>query len=518
MDEVPPTPEAVPEPPAPEPEPPPRKRGWAALAWLVILAVVGVIVWGRSVPDRGGDPEREDRLSLVVFELQARYLVGAADFMGRTTAYQQAQPFNRGALPQRMRFIALAGELGGPAAAISELEQLDKLLAEHRDRARMTPEQDRARAALAALYQDYADLKVDAPSVGPEDRALIRRELEWFGDLALAYRGVAVPRAPFVAAAGPALAAALGPALDPERIARREEVLEPAERTFATLLGSVCAGVFLGLCGFVGLILLIVLAATGTAKGGVQTGSPHGGVYAETFALWMVLFVGLSVLASSLPAEWGGIPLTGGAMLLSLGVLAWPVLRGVPWRQVRADVGLTAGRSPALEPLLGVAAYVMSLPLLALGFIVTLFLMSLQREVSTLEGDPFAPAGGPAHPIIGPLADGDWGVRLQILFLASVVAPIVEETMFRGVLYRHLREASGKLGTVVSLLLSGAVVSFIFAVIHPQGLVAVPVLMGLALGFTVAREWRGSLVPCMVAHGVNNGLVTLLAIVALGKS
>jgi membrane protease YdiL (CAAX protease family) len=223
------------------------------------------------------------------------------------------------------------------------------------------------------------------------------------------------------------------------------------------------------------------------------------------------------VLGERLAPEGTGLYLAAGLMLLSLVVLGWPVFRGLSWRQVREDIGLTLGNRPGWEPLVGVGSYLMSLPLLGLGFIVTLFLMSLQREVSSLEGDPFAPAGGPAHPVIQPLVEGDWDIRLQIIFLASVVAPIVEETMFRGVLHRHLREASARFGAVMSILLSATVVSFIFAVIHPQGLIAVPALMGLAFGFSIAREWRGTLIPCMVAHGVSNGLVTMLAIMALGN-
>jgi membrane protease YdiL (CAAX protease family) len=54
--------------------------------------------------------------------------------------------------------------------------------------------------------------------------------------------------------------------------------------------------------------------------------------------------------------------------------------------------------------------------------------------------------------------------------------------------------------------------SFVFAVIHPQGILGVPMLMTLALGFTVARELRGSLVGAMAAHGLNNGLVTIVAL------
>jgi membrane protease YdiL (CAAX protease family) len=56
-------------------------------------------------------------------------------------------------------------------------------------------------------------------------------------------------------------------------------------------------------------------------------------------------------------------------------------------------------------------------------------------------------------------------------------------------------------------------VSFIFAVIHPQGILFVPVLMSLAFGFALAREWRDSLIPGMVAHGLSNGLIMTLIMV-----
>jgi membrane protease YdiL (CAAX protease family) len=130
---------------------------------------------------------------------------------------------------------------------------------------------------------------------------------------------------------------------------------------------------------------------------------------------------------------------------------------------------------------------------------------------------PFDPVSGPAHPIISEFANPNVWLFLQVFFVASVVAPIVEETMFRGVLYRHLREATGWTGTFLSVVFSGTVASFIFAVIHPQGIVAVPALMALAYGFTIAREWRGSLIAPMVAHGINNGVLMTFVMVALGN-
>src|SRR5262249_21992145 len=124
-------------------------------------------------------------------------------------------------------------------------------------------------------------------------------------------------------------------------------------------------------------------------------------------------------------------------------------------------------------------------------------------------GDTFKTPGWPMHPVVPFLTHPSWALRLQVLFLAAVAAPIVEETMFRGVLYRHLREASAAWRRSVSVIFSAFVVSFVFAIIHPQGFVAVPLLMALAFGFTLAREWRGSLLAPMVAHGFNNAMILL---------
>ena len=62
-----------------------------------------------------------------------------------------------------------------------------------------------------------------------------------------------------------------------------------------------------------------------------------------------------------------------------------------------------------------------------------------------------------------------------------------------------------------------ALFSFIFAAIHPQGLMVIPPLMFMAFGFSLAREWRGSLLPSMFAHGMSNGAVLMLATFALSK-
>ena len=105
--------------------------------------------------------------------------------------------------------------------------------------------------------------------------------------------------------------------------------------------------------------------------------------------------------------------------------------------------------------------------------------------------------------------DGSFKTTLQILVLASLFAPIIEETMFRGLLLHHLRQ---KWHWVISSL----VVATIFAVIHPQGITGVPVLIAIALVLAALREWRGSIIAPMTAHALNNFMVTVLLAVTLG--
>jgi membrane protease YdiL (CAAX protease family) len=509
----------------------PRPRGHPLLAWLAILLLVGVTTFLAAERPMSKASENKDRIALVVMQMQARYLVGVASLVGHKDPKfsGQAQALNVGTVPQRLRFAVLAGELAGPAEARKELQNLDHLIAQ--TGTQLTPTEAAVKRALDDLYRDYEQrltlstlaastvgwmgspsaqgpflalpalltersLPSAAPSLSDSQCELLRHELGWFGDLALAPEG--------------------GP--NPEE---RAQLLAQARRTMFTAFGAFTASGLLGLAGLLGLILLLVLLFTRRVRSRLTGPSGHGAIYAETFAVYMALFFLFSILFGFVavrPAfrEWR-LLLSGAAALLSLTALAWPVLRGVPWRQVRQDVGLTLGRSPALEPLLGVATYAMALPLAVVGLLLTLFLMKLQNA---LQGgnpaDSLAPPNAPSHPVVEVLASPGWSLPLQVVFLAAVVAPVVEEIMFRGVLYRHLRDATGRrFGITLSAVFSATLVSFVFAVIHPQGLVAVPALMALAYAFTLAREWRGTLVPAMVAHGLNNAVITLLSIVTL---
>jgi membrane protease YdiL (CAAX protease family) len=67
----------------------------------------------------------------------------------------------------------------------------------------------------------------------------------------------------------------------------------------------------------------------------------------------------------------------------------------------------------------------------------------------------------------------------------------------------------------VGFLVSAVVSSFVFAAIHPQGWAAIPVLGAIAFVLAGIREWRGSIVGCVVAHALNNGVVTVMLLVGM---
>jgi membrane protease YdiL (CAAX protease family) len=474
-----------------ETPPSPPRKGRPFLAWLVILAAVGFILWRYE----NVSSEEHQRYDLVTMRLQGRYMVGLAKleerYLGGKTSnrdqlYTEARKsLNRGTYAQRLRFVVLAGELKGPGEAREQLQQIDD---KYRQHCGEPPVEDAETARiLDHLYVDRV-LNSKAASLPEDEQKKLRQQLDWFGDLALAPPGG-------------------------EDAAARAAVLASADRTVWAILGAGAFMLILGLAGLVCLVILFVLYCLNRLRSGLEAASPHHGIYAETFALYMLLFLGLSVGAryaiNRLSLDQGTLALSGLAALGSLAALAWPVLRGIPWRQVRQDIGWHKDRRPGLEPIFGLGCYAMALPMLFLGAMLYLLLTKL-RDLLGFGPDEFGPSNAPGHPIVFSVGQAGWWVWLEVLFVASFAAPIVEETMFRGVLYRHLRAASSRWRPALSVLFSALLVSFLFAVIHPQGFLAVPMLMSLALAFTLMREWRGTLLPPMIAHGINNAVATLL--------
>lgn len=454
------------------PLPPPVPRGHPVVAWCVVGLIVAFVFY-RNLALEAAARGDFDRLTL---EIQGRYLVGVGDFFGKDKdkLLRQFESSDDKSYEHRLCMVVLAGELEGPEAALRRLGELPAKEGDDVETAH----------ALASIYHAAAKKPPAAPPPEFAAEERVREKLGWFGELASVPPGT------------------------PDQAAR-EEVLRGARRTAMAVLALAAVALLGILSGLILLGLCVGLTATGVMRPRLTTGSPYGGIYAETFAAWFVLFLVLGLATRLVPLDRSRLLVSGLCGLISLGALAWPIARGVPWRTVRHDIGLSAGPRPGAELLAGFGTYVAALPLLAGGAAVSLFLLHAAKRL----GYSVEP---PSHPL-GPFVaeSGTWG-RIQAFVLAAVMAPVLEETMFRGVLYRHLRESTAGLGRVASVLASAALVSFVFAIIHPQGWIGAAPLMGLALTFCLAREWRGSLLPAMVAHALNNAVVTVFLILVAG--
>lgn len=295
------------------------------------------------------------------------------------------------------------------------------------------------------------------------------------------------------------------PAAEAERLGWYANVLNdtvPPSNAAVVLITAVLWYGGFGLVGVLALLTLPILLLLGKILPKVEP-SGRGAVYAETFAVWFLLFLsfqlGPAVVLQFLGLTGGMLYVAFVGMFASLVALAWPVLRGVPWSEVRRDIGLHAGRGAFVEILFGPLVYAWSLPLMAIGLVMYTW---IRKHL-------LAGSAPPSHPIVEQFGGGA-SAMVPVVLLACVAAPIVEEIAFRGILYRHLRESRPLVGTALSILIAAGISSTLFAAIHPQGLAFVPVLAGLATGFCIAREVRGSLLPGMVAHAITNAATVSL--------
>ncbi len=266
--------------------------------------------------------------------------------------------------------------------------------------------------------------------------------------------------------------------------------------------------------GFVLLITGVVLAASGKLprwptpwRDDYPELSPalrSGRVWLETFGLFIAGFLALLLLRDLMPYQQLGIdPLW--FVLLSQWVLVlvlfWPVVRGMPWRMFRALVGWHRGRGLPHEIGFGFLAYLATLPVYVFCALLVVLLMLLYEAIS---GHTPAP---PSTDRLTGLASGGPLQLAMVVLLASVWAPLVEETIFRGCVYRFLR---GKAGSVVAAVLS----SLAFAAMHGYMFQQLMLVGVLGAAFALMRAHRGSLIPCMFAHCLHNTVVfTLLALV-----
>jgi len=347
----------------------------------------------------------------------------------------------------------MAGELKGPGEALSRLDKLEN-----------SPVSPELTKDLAALHTIYAS---GVGSLDAGERAGLMERHGFFAQVALSY-GVAADDDP------------------------RKSIEQSGERVVIR-------------AGVAGLILLLVLAASlalfitgivlicmGKIQRAYQPDPAASSAFLEGFAVYLVVFIAFGLGMRLLKLDvitWDWL-----ALLIIPLVWHWTTRRGVTPQQQLAAFGWYTGRGIPFEMALGLAGYLACLPIEVVGMIISVKLIKITHA-------------DPTHPIIGMFGGGIWQI-LAIYGLACGLAPVLEETMFRGALFHHLRRRWG-------WAVSTGLVSLIFAAIHPQGWTMIPALGSVAVVLAILREWRGSIIAPMTAHAFSNFVTVSLGLLLL---
>jgi membrane protease YdiL (CAAX protease family) len=422
--------------------------------------------------EEGAEADGEANVGDEAEEVEAEFTLPETDLSALDT----------GSYEQRLCYCGLVNEVDGPEAALEYLDDLETKVAEHdfeRSDAQLEME-----SSVRSLMENYQDGNLSQDILDQPQQQQLKDRLGFSGELLLNPAG-----------SGTETRAAL---------ATQSQTAAVAAVVFLVM------AILFFLFGIVSLLFILTYVLTGSSPSQfIATNNAHN-AYVETFALWLIVFFGLQMLVGHLELlKTNEQRMIANPIFFfgSLIVLLWPMLRGVPASEVFADIGWTPKKF-FRNTFLSVAAYAAWLPAVLVGGFIVFVLMQL-APMPTAVGE-FAVPAMPGHPIQEMLSGGDMLTWVTVVIAACVAAPIVEETMFRGVLYRHLRGLSMKYGKEVSIIFSAVVNGFIFASLHPQGILVVPLLTTLAIGFSFVREWRDSLWTSILMHAFNNSMVTLL--------
>ncbi|MEZ6211761.1 MAG: type II CAAX endopeptidase family protein [Phycisphaerales bacterium] len=490
-----------------------RSAAGEGIAWAIIIGLVAFIAGMNFIHAYFPSSDRPRLTAGEADNLQlrmiTRYFVGSNDmFRGalpEDALLDNYKPFLDGDASEfdRIRSIMAIGELIGAERALDELDRMEMDAAARAEEhaAGLAGEGDAtagdagAEDGPGATYSPYDDPET------PGDIALLRAVYTGGGGGVLtdAQRDELIKRHGWFGK----LAASFG---QEKTEPLRAEIMGNAYRTVAVFFTAIAVVGSAMLAGVVLFVVAIILIGKGKIRFALredlarvrdQRAWPYVGVMAG----FLVLFFAISLGVGSLPASLGE-SLMPFAIWLALGAALFPMMVGVPFGDLRRTLGWHSGKGILREMGAGVVGYITLLPVAGVGVLIVLVL----TVIGGLYG--LEPQGHPAADKIS----ADPGVAIPLYILACIWAPVVEETMFRGGFYRYLRGTHWLAYPIVAGLVQG----FFFAVIHPQGILAVPALMALGFNFAMIREWRGSLIGSMTAHALNNGFVFTMLLFAIG--
>lgn len=338
------------------------------------------------------------------------------------------------------------------------------------------------RRLLLLLEQGYRQAFQPGRTLAPEEMKFVRSKLGWFGELFAADLAQAGGQQSFI----------------------QSRAYAQAERAYHKIM---LVTALFGLAGMLGVlaILWFLWFLKKTPPAFFLTAVP-GFYFLEIFGLYfcgmfLLEIVGLKAIPSIFPGMSGFdrlLLLNIGGLSALLLILCWPVLFRQPLGSVRQALGWKGAKFARIlaDAGLGVAGFLAAMPLVALALLANYYLLSA-LGLDMTKG---------MHPLVPALVKTKEPVTLALAFLlAAGIAPVVEESMFRGALFAWLR---GRLQAWAAILVSAVV----FAAVHPQGIFGFLPILVIGSVLALLREWRHGLVPSLVMHACINAGTFLLAV------
>ncbi|MEQ1822143.1 MAG: type II CAAX endopeptidase family protein [Fimbriimonadaceae bacterium] len=150
--------------------------------------------------------------------------------------------------------------------------------------------------------------------------------------------------------------------------------------------------------------------------------------------------------------------------------------------------------SPRSAIPLGILIYVAGAPVIAFAAVV---------GVQIFSGLP-----APEHGATTALASSDLLSTVAIIIGAVVVAPIVEEIIFRGLILPALHRLTGKAWVAI------IITNLLFGAMHSTGIPAWAALAMIGVVNSIAVYQTGSLYPAMAMHALHNGVLVTMTLMS----
>ena len=219
----------------------------------------------------------------------------------------------------------------------------------------------------------------------------------------------------------------------------------------------------------------------------------------ETFIMWIFIATLVkSILASSgdLVKMIKSLDLTVRIYVLS-GIYVLPCISFLYLKSItkrisipREELYIPHGKI-LKDVVYGIGGYCALIPLLLLSAII---IVPLESKLEKVLPTPTNPA---VALISSSKTAGEW---ILLFFLIACLAPVIEEIVFRGILQNAIKR---KAGPWAGIFLSACIFSFL----HPQLPLGFLPVMVLGIVFGMLAEARKSLVPSIIAHSMNNGVI-----------